>query len=143
MSGKKVITFGTFDLFHIGHLNILSRARALGDSLAVGVSSDELNFSKKGRYPIYPTQHRLEIVRALRCVDEVFTEESLEDKREYVLRCGANILVMGDDWAGRFDSLKDICEVVYLPRTPVISSSEIKVVCQYERSRLQTRWDTL
>ncbi len=143
MSGKRVVTFGTFDLFHIGHLHILERARALGDVLVVGVSSDELNFSKKGRYPVYPTRHRIEIVQALRCVDEVFTEESLEQKREYLLHHCADILVMGDDWSGRFDEFMDICEVVYLPRTPVISSSEIKVVCQYGRDDLKARWDTL
>jgi len=143
MSGKRVVTFGTFDLFNIGHLHILERARALGEVLVVGVSSDELNFSKKGRYPVYPTAHRLEIVRALRCVDEVFTEESLELKRDYLVQYRADVLVMGDDWAGRFDEFRDICEVVYLPRTPVISSSEIKVVCQYGRNDLKTRWDTL
>lgn len=143
MSEKRVITFGTFDLFHIGHLHILERARGLGGALVVGVSSDALNFSKKGRYPVYPTAHRLEIVRALRCVDEVFTEESLERKRAYLVEHRADVLVMGDDWAGRFDEFRDVCEVVYLPRTPVISSSEIKVVCQYGRDEMQTCWDAV
>ena len=138
---KRVITFGTFDLFHLGHLNIVKRARQLGDYLIVGVSSDALNYSKKKIYPIYPIDHRLEIVRAIRYVDEAFVEESLEMKREYILRYHANVLVMGDDWAGRFDEFKDICEVVYLSRTPVISSSEIKIVCQNPEASHPARWD--
>ena len=79
---KRIITFGTFDVLHIGHVNILQRARALGDHLIVGVSSDELNQSKKGRRPIYPLDHRMAILQALRGVDEVFVEESLEKKAE-------------------------------------------------------------
>lgn len=121
-----VITFGTFDLFHIGHLNILRRAKALGDRLVVGVSSDELNFRKKGVRPQYPLEDRLKIVEAIRYVDEVFVEHSLEEKREYILEHAADILVMGDDWKGRFDEFDDICRVVYLPRTRGISSTEIK-----------------
>lgn len=121
-----VITFGTFDLFHIGHLNILRRAKALGDRLVVGVSSDELNFRKKGVRPQYPLEDRLKIVEAIRYVDEVFVEHSLEEKREYILEHAADILVMGDDWKGRFDEFDDVCRVVYLPRTRGISSTEIK-----------------
>lgn len=139
---RRVITFGTFDLFHIGHLNILQRAAALGEWLTVGVSSDELNFAKKQILPVYPLQHRLDIVRAIRCVDEAFVEESLELKREYILQHHADVLVMGDDWAGRFDEFRDVCEVVYLPRTPVISSSEIKIVCQTPDAQQHlARWD--
>lgn len=122
---KRVITFGTFDVFHIGHLNILERARSLGDHLTVGVSSDALNEKKKGRLPIYAEKERMRIVAALKCVDGVFLEESLERKREYILEHRADLLVMGDDWRGRFDDLKDICDVVYLPRTPSISTTEI------------------
>ena len=128
-------------MFHIGHVQILRRARELGATLIVGVSSDELNFSKKKIYPVYPLAHRLEIVRAVRYVDEVFVEESLELKREYLLRYKADVLVMGNDWAGKFDEFKDVCEVVYLPRTPVISSSEIKIVCQNPAAHSQARWD--
>ncbi len=120
---KRVITFGTFDIFHVGHLNILERARAEGDWLAVGISTDLLNQHKKGRPPIYCYEERARIVTALKCVDEVFAENSLEEKRKYLLRYQANILVMGDDWAGRFDEFKDICKVVYLPRTPSISTT--------------------
>lgn len=122
---KRVITFGTFDVFHVGHLNILERARCHGDWLVVGVSSDELNKKKKGRSPIYSQSERLRIVGALKAVDEVFLEESLEAKREYIVGYKADVLVMGNDWAGRFDALGDICSVVYLPRTPAISTTAI------------------
>lgn len=121
----RVITFGTFDVFHIGHVNILTRAHDLGDHLTVGVSTDELNFSKKGRYPIYRQEHRLAIVKSLDCVSEVFYEHSLDLKRDYLIEHRADILVMGDDWAGRFDHFGDICEVVYLPRTDDISTTDI------------------
>ncbi len=122
---KRVITFGTFDVFHVGHLNILERARALGDYLIVGVSSDELNAKKKKRYPIYSEPDRIHIISSLRCVDEVFVEESLELKEEYVVGYNADILVMGDDWKGKFDFIKPLCEVRYLERTPSISTTEI------------------
>jgi len=122
---KKVITFGTFDLFHIGHLQILKRASELGDYLIVGISTDALNFSKKQRNPICSQQHRMEIIKELKCVDEVFYEDSLELKRNYILESDADVLVMGDDWAGKFDEFKDICEVEYLPRTPSISTTEL------------------
>ena len=121
---RTVITFGTFDVFHIGHLAILERAADLGSRLVVGVSSDELNIAKKGRPCVYPYGARAAIVGALRCVDEVFTEASLEHKRDYVLQFGADVLVMGHDWTDRFDHLRDICDVVYLPRTPSVSTTE-------------------
>jgi glycerol-3-phosphate cytidylyltransferase len=122
---KRIITFGTFDVFHVGHVNILERARALGDHLSVGVSSDELNRRKKGRAPVYSQDHRLKIISALRCVDEVFVEESLEKKRDYIVEHRSDVLVMGDDWKGRFDDMAEVCEVVYLPRTPSISTTEV------------------
>ncbi|MGG5257995.1 adenylyltransferase/cytidyltransferase family protein [Phycicoccus avicenniae] len=125
MSGRTVITFGTFDVFHVGHVRVLERAAALGDRLVVGVSADALNVSKKGRPPVYTQDERMEIVRALRVVDEVFVEESLEAKRDYVVEHGADVLVMGDDWAGKFDWVSDACEVVYLPRTPSVSTTGI------------------
>ncbi|MCI0756620.1 adenylyltransferase/cytidyltransferase family protein [Teichococcus vastitatis] len=128
MSGRArcVITFGTYDLFHIGHLRILQRARALGSRLVVGVSTDALNYSKKGLRPVFPQDERMSIVASLQHVDEVFAEESLELKGEYIRHYRADVLVMGDDWAGRFDQYKDICEVVYLPRTEGISTTSIK-----------------
>lgn len=120
-----VITFGTFDVFHVGHLRVLERAATLGERLVVGVSADALNEQKKGRVPVFSEAERMEIVAALRMVDAVFVEESLELKREYILEHRADILVMGDDWAGRFDEFQDICEVQYFPRTPAISTTAL------------------
>lgn len=125
MNMKTIITFGTFDVFHVGHLRILQRAAQLGGRLVVGVSSDKLNFTKKQRYPVYSQVERMEIIRALACVDDVFIEESLELKRDYLLQYEAEMLVMGDDWAGKFDEFTDICQVVYLPRTPSISTTTV------------------
>lgn len=122
---KRVITFGTFDVFHVGHINIISRAAELGDFLIVGVSSDELNYNKKNRYPIYNETDRMTILSSLKYVDEVFLEESLELKLEYIRKYEADLLVMGDDWEGRFDWVKSECDVIYLPRTPSISTTEI------------------
>ncbi|KII81200.1 adenylyltransferase/cytidyltransferase family protein [Vibrio renipiscarius] len=122
---KRIITFGTFDVFHIGHVNILERCASLGDTLIVGVSSDQLNFSKKNRNPIYDQESRVKIIQSLKFVDEVFVEHSLEKKREYIEFFKADVLAMGDDWKGKFDEFNDICEVVYFPRTPSISTTEI------------------
>lgn len=121
----KVITFGTFDVFHVGHLSILERAKELGNHLIVGVSSDQLNFEKKGRYSVFTEDERIRIITALNCVDETFFEESLDLKKEYILKYQANVLVMGDDWGGKFDHLSDFCQVIYLPRTPSISTTAI------------------
>lgn len=120
---KTVITFGTFDLLHEGHLKLLKRARALGDRLVVGVSSDQLN-DRKGKRSIFPEAQRMSYVAALRYVDEVFLEESLELKDSYIRRHKAELLVMGDDWAGKFDWVT--AKVTYLPRTEGISSTLIK-----------------
>tara|TARA_B100001113_G_scaffold38852_1_gene27582 strand:+ start:104 stop:544 length:441 start_codon:yes stop_codon:yes gene_type:complete len=120
-----VVTFGTYDLFHVGHLNLLRRAAALGDQLIVGVSSDELNYSKKQKHATFSVQERVEIIGALRCVDHVFIEYSLEQKREYLNKYGADVLVMGDDWAGKFNHFSDMCEVIYLQRTPEVSTTSI------------------
>lgn len=123
---KRVITFGTFDLFHVGHYNILKRSAALGSYLVVGISTDDLNVAKKNTAPICSYNERVEVVSSLRFVDHVFTEESLELKAEYINKYRADILVMGDDWQGKFDFLKPLCEVVYLPRTEGISSTCIR-----------------
>jgi glycerol-3-phosphate cytidylyltransferase len=123
LSPRTVITFGTFDVFHVGHVRVLQRAAELGDRLVVGVSSDALNFSKKGRAPVFNEDERLEIIGSLRVVDGVFLEESLEKKRDYIVEQHADVLVMGDDWAGKFDWVKDVCDVVYLPRTPSVSTT--------------------
>ncbi|MEZ2584202.1 adenylyltransferase/cytidyltransferase family protein [Kluyvera intermedia] len=122
---RTVITFGTFDVFHVGHLNILRRAKSLGDRLVVGVSSDALNFKKKERYPVYAQHDRLSIIQGIRYVDDVFLEESLEQKAEYIKRYSADVLVMGDDWKGRFDSLSSLANVVYLERTPSVSTTSV------------------
>ncbi len=122
---RTVITFGTFDVFHVGHLKVIERAATLGDRLVVGVSADALNERKKGRPPVFSEDERMAIVAALKHVDEAFLEESLEQKREYLLKYQADVLVMGDDWAGRFDEFEDICEVHYLPRTPAISTTAL------------------
>ncbi|ERQ00150.1 hypothetical protein Q674_03280 [Acinetobacter sp. COS3] len=125
MNNLRVITFGTFDVFHVGHLRILQRAKELGSHLIVGVSSDQLNFSKKARFPVYSQDERIEIIKNLRCVDEIFLEESLELKAEYIQQYHADILVMGDDWEGKFDHLQQLCRIMYLPRTPAISTTAI------------------
>ncbi len=122
---RRIITFGTFDVFHAGHLRILERARKLGDYLLVGVSTDALNYAKKGRNAFYNQTERMEIISAIRYVDEVFLEESLELKRHYIKTYKANVLVMGDDWVGKFDEFRDICRVEYLRRTPSISTTAV------------------
>ncbi len=124
---KSVITYGTFDLFHIGHLNLLRRLRSLGDRLVVGVSTDEFN-SIKGKKTIVSYNHRAEIVASIKFVDHVFPENDWEQKRADILREQAKIFAMGDDWIGKFDSLRDICEVIYLPRTRDVSTTEIKQI---------------
>ena len=122
-----MITFGTFDVFHVGHVRILKRAAELGNELIVGLSSDQLNFKKKGRLPVYSQNDRAEIIASLSFVTETFFEESLELKAEYIKQFNADLLVMGDDWEGKFDWVKEQtnCEVLYLPRTPSISTTEI------------------
>ena len=120
---KRVITFGTYDLLHKGHISLLQRAKALGDHLTVGVSTDSLNASK-GKVSVFNQEQRLMYIQALDCVDEVFFEESLELKDEYIRKFHSNLLVMGDDWAGKFDWIS--CDVEYLARTEGISSTEIK-----------------
>ena len=122
---KTVVTFGTFDVFHVGHVNILERAREYGDKLIVGVSSDQLNFSKKQRSPVFNENERMQIIKSLHCVDDVFLEESLELKGDYIKWYNADVLVMGDDWAGRFDEFNSLCQVCYLPRTGGVSTTEI------------------
>jgi glycerol-3-phosphate cytidylyltransferase len=120
-----VLTYGTFDMFHIGHLNILTRLRELGDSLVVGVSTDEFN-TVKGKKTFIPFEDRLAIVRSLKCVDQAFREDCWEQKRDDIGKWNASIIGMGADWEGRFDDLSDLCRVIYLPRTGEISSTELK-----------------
>lgn len=129
-----IITFGTFDLFHIGHLNIIKYCKSILDEsndiekkIIIGVSSDELNYKKKNKYPEINLQDRMEIIKNIKGVDEVFIEESLDYKLDYCLKYKANILVMGDDHKGRFDYLeKHNINVIYKPRTKNISTTKIK-----------------
>ncbi|HBC6021905.1 TPA: adenylyltransferase/cytidyltransferase family protein [Proteus mirabilis] len=130
---KRIITFGIFDVLHIGHINIIERAAEFGDYLIVGVSSDSLNYSKKQRYPIYNEVDRMKIISSIKSVDEVFIEESLDLKLEYIKKYKADILIMGDDWLGKFDWVKPTCEVIYLPRTPSISTTQIIEIVKYNR----------
>ena len=122
---KKVITYGTFDLFHVGHLNILKRAKALGDYLVVAVSSDNFN-AIKGKKAYHKVEDRVAILEAIEYVDEVIVEEHWEQKVSDVQNHNIDIFVMGDDWKGEFDHLKEFCDVVYLPRTDGISTTKIK-----------------
>ena len=120
-----VITYGTFDLFHYGHLRLLKRAKELGDKLIVAVSTNEFN-KVKGKNCVYPYEHRSKIVEAIKYVDKVIPERNWEQKRNDIMKYKIDIFVMGDDWKGKFDDLKDLCKVVYLPRTPGISTTELK-----------------
>lgn len=122
---KKVLTYGTFDLLHRGHINILKRARDLGDYLVVGLSSDEFN-EIKGKKAYHNFEDRKYILEAIKYVDEVISEDHWEQKISDVKNHNIDIFVMGDDWEGKFDNLKDYCDVVYLPRTKNISTTKIK-----------------
>lgn len=122
---KKVITYGTFDLLHWGHVNLLKRARELGDYLIVALSTDEFNAVKKKK-AYYSYENRKLILEAIRYVDKVIPEKTWEQKVDDVLNYDIDIFVMGDDWKGKFDFLKEYCEVVYLPRTVGISTTQIK-----------------
>lgn len=122
---KKVITYGTYDLLHYGHINLLQRAKAMGDYLIVGLSTDEFN-ALKGKKCYFSYNERKKMLEALRCVDLVIEENCWEQKINDVKEFKVDLFVMGDDWKGKFDFLKDYCEVIYLPRTPEISTTQIK-----------------
>ncbi|GAA0669965.1 glycerol-3-phosphate cytidylyltransferase [Rheinheimera tangshanensis] len=123
---KTVITYGTFDLFHVGHVNLLKRARELGDRLVVAVSTDEFNLQEKNKTTIVPYEHRVKVLESCRYVDLVIPESSWSQKERDILEYQIDTFVMGDDWEGKFDELKTLCNVVYLPRTKNISSTAIK-----------------
>ncbi|WP_409290557.1 glycerol-3-phosphate cytidylyltransferase [Peribacillus sp. SCS-37] len=127
---KKVLTYGTFDLLHPGHINLLNRAKALGDYLVVAVSTDEFN-AGKGKDAYHSYENRKLILENLRMVDEVIPEATWDQKIQDVLDHKIDIFVMGDDWKGHFDFLKEYCEVVYLPRTVGVSTSKIKSDLHY------------
>ncbi len=128
----RVLTYGTFDTFHWGHMLLLQRARALGDWLGVGLSTDEFN-AIKGKSSLLEYKQREEILRGVKYVDFIFPENSWEQKREDIIKYKIDIFVIGDDWRGKFDDLSDLCQVVYLPRTPMISSTLIKQNGQIQR----------
>lgn len=123
---KRVITYGTYDLLHYGHINLLRRARELGDYLIVVLSTDEFNWNSKQKKCFFSYEKRKQLLEAIRYVDLVIPETCWEQKVNDVRLYQADIFVMGDDWEGKFDFLKDYCEVVYLPRTPEISTTQIK-----------------
>ena len=123
---KRVITYGTFDLLHYGHINLLRRARQMGDYLIVALSTDEFNWREKRKQCYFSYEKRKQLLEAIRYVDLVIPEENWEQKRNDVKEYHVDTFVMGDDWKGKFDFLKDYCEVVYLPRTEGISTTKIK-----------------
>ncbi len=124
---KTIITYGTFDMFHVGHVRLLSHVRSLGDKLIVGCSTDEFN-AVKGKQTVIPFKDRVEVLQSSRFVDEVFAESCWNQKRADIIRWRADIFAIGNDWTGKFDDLSDICTVMYLPRTEGISSTELRDV---------------
>jgi glycerol-3-phosphate cytidylyltransferase len=123
---KRIITYGTFDLLHYGHINLLQRAKALGDYLVVALSTENFNKNSKNKVCYFSYEKRKQMLEAIRYVDLVIPEENWEQKREDVKLYKIDIFVMGDDWKDKFDFLRDLCEVVYLERTPEISTTQIK-----------------
>jgi glycerol-3-phosphate cytidylyltransferase len=127
MSMKRIITYGTFDLLHYGHINLFRRAKALGDYLIVALSTDEFNQKLKNKENYFDYKTRELMLDAIRYVDLVIPEETWEQKVEDIKLYKVDVFVMGDDWEGKFDFLKEHCEVVYLPKTPEISSTMIRL----------------
>lgn len=123
---RRVITYGTFDLLHYGHINLLRRAKEYGDYLIVALSTDEFNWLSKKKQSYFDYNKRKLLLEAIRYVDLVIPEESWDQKRSDIKEYHVDTFVMGDDWEGKFDFLKDLCEVVYLPRTPEVSTTKIK-----------------
>ncbi|MEK7019014.1 glycerol-3-phosphate cytidylyltransferase [Bacillus sp. FSL R9-9410] len=122
---KRVLTYGTFDLLHYGHINLVRRAKDLGDYLIVGISTDEFN-ALKGKESYFKFEERKMLLESIRYVDLVISENTWEQKIEDIIKYEIDVFVMGDDWEGKFDFLKEYCEVVYLPRTEDISTTQIK-----------------
>jgi glycerol-3-phosphate cytidylyltransferase len=125
MKQKIIITYGTFDMFHIGHLKLLQRLKELGDKLIVAVSTDEFN-KGKGKKVMIPYEQRAEIIANIKCVDKVIPENTWEQKIEDIQKYNVDIFAIGDDWEGKFDFLKEYCEVIYLKRTQDISTTQLK-----------------
>ena len=123
---RRVITYGTFDLLHYGHINLLRRAKQFGDYLIVALSTDEFNWEQKQKKSYFTYEQRKQLLESIRYVDLVIPEENWEQKISDVKEYHIDTFVMGDDWCGKFDFLKEYCDVVYLPRTPEISTTQIK-----------------
>ena len=130
---KRIMTYGTFDLLHYGHINILKRAKSLGDYLIVGLSSDEFN-ELKGKKSVMSYEERKETLESIRYVDKVIKESNWEQKVDDIIKYNIDVFVIGDDWEGKFDFLKEYCEVVYLPRTKSISTTLLKEIIEKEQS---------
>ena len=122
---KRVITYGTVDLIHYGHINLLERAKKMGDYLIVGLSTNEFN-EQKNKKCFFSYEERKRLLEAIRYVDLVIPEEAWEQKKRDIELFQIDTFVIGDDWTGKFDELKSLCEVVYLSRTPEISTTKIK-----------------
>lgn len=123
---KRIITYGTFDLLHYGHINLLKHAKQLGDYLVVALSTDEFNHNKKHKDCYFNYEERKHMLEAIRYVDLVVPEKNWEQKKTDIYKYNIDIFAIGEDWKGEFDFLKDLCEVVYLSRTPEISTTKIK-----------------
>lgn len=122
---RTILTYGTFDLFHFGHVRLLKRLAKLGDRLIVACSTDEFN-AVKGKKTVVPYDNRVEVLQACRYVDLVIPEYDWAQKRDDVVKYNVDVFAMGDDWAGKFDDLADLCDVVYLPRTENVSTTDLK-----------------
>jgi glycerol-3-phosphate cytidylyltransferase len=122
---KTIITYGTFDMFHIGHLKLLQRLSTMGNKLIVAVSTDEFN-KEKGKKVMIPYEQRAEIVANIKCVDKVIPEHNWEQKIDDIKKYNVDIFAIGKDWEGKFDFLKEYCEVIYLERTKDISTTQLK-----------------
>ena len=131
---RTIITYGTFDLFHVGHVRLLQRLADLGDRLIVACSTDEFN-ALKGKTTAVPYADRVEVLQACRYVDQVIPEENWAQKRDDIARLGADLFAMGDDWVGKFDDLRDLCNVLYSPRTENVSTTELKELIQHMRDK--------
>ena len=128
---KRIITYGTFDLLHYGHINLLRRAKALGDYLIVALSTDEFNMIEKSKKSYFSYEVRKQLLEAIRYVDLVIPENNWKQKKQDIKEYHIDTFVMGDDWEGKFDYLKEYCDVIYLPRTPEVSSTKTKNYLKY------------
>lgn len=128
----RIITYGTFDLFHIGHVRLLRRLADLGTELIVACSTDEFN-ELKGKKTAIPFEHRVEVLEACRYVSKVIPETGWAQKRSDMKEHNIDLFAMGDDWEGKFDDLQDLCDVIYLPRTENVSTTELKLLIQKMR----------